>query len=88
MEYRASVAVESDSILTQIVYSMAKRYKNSFLQWNIVFGWLLSPSQYPHKLYIQLQNAKKWCFPMEYHVCVAVESDSIPTQIVYSIAKR
>ena len=25
---------------------------------------------------------------MEYHVCVALESDSIPTHIVYSIVKR
>ena len=34
------------------------------LQRIIVFVWLLSPTQYPHK---------------EYRVCVAVESDSIPT---------
>ena len=39
-----------------------KTPKNSVLQWNIVFVWLLNPTQYPHKSYIPLQNAKKSVF--------------------------
>ena len=58
MEYRVCVAVESDSIPTQIVNSIAKRYKNGVLPWNNVFVWLLSQTQYPDKSYIPLQNAK------------------------------
>ena len=62
MEYRVCVAVESDSIPTKIIYSIAKRLKNSVLLWNIVFVWLLRPTQYAHKSYIPLQNAKKMVF--------------------------
>ena len=35
-----------------------------------------------------MQNAKKKYFTMEYRVCVTFEYNLLPTQIVYSIAKR
>ena len=38
-------------------------------------------TQYPHKLYIPLENAKKWCFSMEYRFCVAVESTQYPHKL-------
>ena len=120
MEYRVCVALESNSLPTQIVYYIAKRYKNGVLQWSIVCVWLLSITHYPHKSYIPWQNAKqngvlwwnsclcgswllhithtnrifhcktikKRCFAMKYRVCVTLESYSLSSQIVYSIANR
>ena len=35
-------------------------------------------TQYPHKSYIPLQNAKKMAFLMEYRACVAGESTQYP----------
>ena len=43
--------------INHIFYS--KTQKKSILRWNIVFVWLLNRTHYPHKSYIQLQNAKK-----------------------------
>ena len=119
MEYRVCVDVESDSIPTQLVYSIAKHQKKGVLQWNIVFVWLLSLLNTHTNRIFHCKTLKKLCFLMDYRVCVDVEStqyphisnipsqnakkivfcnglpcfcgclvNSIPTQIVDSIAKR
>ena len=38
-------------------------------------------SQYPHKVYILEQTAKKWLFAMEYRVCVTVKSSQYPHKV-------
>ena len=76
LKYRVFVAVEST--FTKSVYFIAKREIKGVLQQDIVFVWLHSATQYPHKSSVQ-----KWCCAMEYIVCVSLEPDSVPTKIVY-----
>ena len=58
-----------------IFYS--KTIKNGFLNWNIVFLWLLSGGN-THTNRISLRKTLKMCFLMEYRVCVAVDSTQYP----------
>ena len=103
MEYRVSVTVESTQYQHKSYIPSQNTKNNGVLQWNIIFVWLLSRLNTQTNRILHCKTLKKWCFAMEYRICVAVESSqypnksyicvavesySIPTQIVYSVVKR
>jgi len=87
MEYSVCVSVES-SQYPHKTYIALKTLKNGVLKWNIVFVWLLSRLNTHKNRIFHHKSLKKLCLLMEYRVCGSLESDSIPTQIEYSIVKR